>query len=97
MLEERTGKLGELLSLFISLSLSLCDPMVQFLFLRPTNMNKHSSRSHAIFMLTVDCCAVSQLALATVASLQHSLPILHSPCLSPRGDWMGRTTFTWAS
>lgn len=33
---------------------------------RCTDMNKHSSRSHAIFIVTIECCAVSQHCLYIV-------------------------------
>ena len=39
-------------------------------------MNEHSSRSHAIFIVTVECCAVSPLLdIALVLSLSLSLSL----------------------
>ena len=36
---------------------------LSFLWLSCTYMNQHSSRSHAIFILTIECCSVSGYTL----------------------------------
>ena len=37
-----------------------CEGLIITRFFRATNMNEHSSRSHAIFIITIECSEVSQ-------------------------------------
>lgn len=45
-----------------------------------TDMNAHSSRSHAIFIITVECSEVGEDGEAHIRSLLYSVPVLLTPC-----------------